>query len=167
MTAELPPCISTRADSGEHFVQVSRRNAPDWRHDVTDIIRNPQGVGIDPAAMFEDMSVERLQESLVPVTRRGAEDLLKLIVAGSLFDGPDTRLIESDHMLSRSIQEVLAPFGPGAEYFTNHGHAEEGDDAQFLVSAFHYNSMAVTLYDICLIAVTSDLILVAWRFEDA
>ncbi|MFD7167636.1 hypothetical protein [Streptomyces violascens] len=167
MAADLPPYISARADSGEYFIQASRRNAPDWRYDVTEIIRNPQGAGIDPTAMFDNMSVELLQDSLAPVTRRGAEDLLKLIVSGSLFGGPDARLIESDHVLGRSIQELLDSLGPETEYFTNHGHAEDGDDAQFLVSAFHYNSMAVTLYDICLIAVSSDRILVAWRFEDA
>ncbi|MEU3371676.1 hypothetical protein ABZ734_14570 [Streptomyces sp. NPDC006660] len=167
MTAELPPYLSARADSGEYFIQMSCRNDPDWRRDVTGMIRNPRGFGVDPSPLLEGLSVERLQESVAPVARRGAEDLLKLIVAGSLFDGVKAESIASDHGLTRSVHEALDLFGPEAEYFTNHGHAEDGDDAQFLVSGFHYNSMAVTLYDICLIAVASDRILVAWRFEDA
>ncbi|GGU34005.1 hypothetical protein [Streptomyces violascens] len=103
----------------------------------------------------------------MPVARRGAEDLLKLILSGSLFHGLDAQLIASDLVLARSIQEVLDSFGPGVEYFTNHGHAEDGEEAQFLVTGFHFNSLAVTLYDICPISVDSDRILVAWRFEDA
>ncbi|CAM5578209.1 hypothetical protein SXANM310S_01268 [Streptomyces xanthochromogenes] len=166
MTAELPSYISAATD-GQYFMQMSSRNDPDWRHEVISIIRNPEGVGIDPTPMLEGLSVELLQESVALVTRRGAEDLLKLIVSGSLLRGPNAQRIESNHILGRSVQEVLDLIGPGADYFTNHGHAEDGDDARFLVSGFHYNSMATTLYDICLIAVTSDRILVAWRFEDA
>ncbi|MFD7342363.1 hypothetical protein ACFV98_41365 [Streptomyces violascens] len=167
MTAELPARISALVDPRACFTQLQRRTGPDWRRDVIRVVRHPQGIGVDPAPLLREASLDRLRESLAPVARRGAEDLLKLILSGSLFHGLDAQLIESDLVLARSIQEVLDSFGPGVEYFTNHGHAEDGEEAQFLVTGFHFNSLAVTLYDICLIAVDSDRILVAWRFEDA
>ncbi|WP_328309149.1 hypothetical protein OG432_07990 [Streptomyces sp. NBC_00442] len=163
----IPEYLSSLAKSGQCFIQAARRKDPDWRRDVLDIIQNPHGVGVDTTGLFTEISVARLRESLAPVGRKGAEDLLKLIAVGSLFNGPDVQFIESDPALSRAVDEALDQCGPGVEYFTNHGHAHDGSPESFLVSGFHFESLAVTLYDICLIAVGSDRILIAWRFEDA
>ncbi len=50
--------------------------------------------------------------------------------------------------------------GEGATYFTNHGHAEEGKDADFLATAFHADVVAGPTLDICLIGVTDQRLLV-------
>jgi len=116
--------------------------------------------------MFDALDPQELESSLMPVSRRGAEDLLKLVSFGSLQAGPNPSLEAPDAARDACISEILDSVGESALYFTNHGHAEDGDSADFLASSFHFNSLAVTVYNICIIAVTSDRILSAWRFED-
>lgn len=64
------------------------------------------------------------------------------------------------------LRDVLNAVGNDARFFTNHGHAEDGEEADFLASSFHVNALAGTTIDICLIGVSDENVLVLWRFED-
>lgn len=117
--------------------------------------------------MFEAVTSNGLRQSLLPVSGRGAEDLMKLIAVGSLDSGPDQSLKEPDEERDTCVRNILGAVGKKVEFFTNHGHAEAGEEADFLTTSYYSDSLAATLYDICLIAVSSDFVVVAWRFEDA
>ncbi|NUK54481.1 hypothetical protein HRW14_30300 [Streptomyces lunaelactis] len=166
----LPVCAIRLFDERRTSLLLAQRLHEDWVDDVLSVILDPSGaqhIGIDPATMFETVTAADLRESLLTVSRRGAEDLMKLLAAGSFYSGPDTSLQAPDEVRDSCVRDILRTVGEEAEFFTNHGHAEDETEANFLASAFHFNSLAVTLYDICLIAVSPDYLFVAWRFEDA
>lgn len=166
----LPECASTLLDPLRAVVCLTPRSHEDWADDLVAFTRGDCGgesVGVDPVPMFEAVTGELVRQNLMPVTSEGAEELLKFLAVGSFYEGPDPSLREADEVRDGCVRDVLASVGDSVEFFTNHGHAEDGPDAEFLVSGFHWNSLAVTLYDVCLIGVTSERLLVAWRFEDA
>jgi hypothetical protein len=166
----LPECAAQLFGGSSHFVQLSRRTAEDWVDDLVHVLRgrkSAQHIGIAPEAMFDDVDPETIRLSLLPVPRHGAEDLVKLLAYGSFYYGPDLSLRQADRARDECVRDILRSVGAEAEFFTNHGHAENGDSADFFQAGFHYNSLAVTLYDVCLVAVSPDHLLVTWRFEDA
>lgn len=166
----LPECATALFDPHWTALRLAPRIHEDWIDDVVAFTRGEghgESVGVYPASVFEAVTGELVRESLLPVTGEGAQELLKFIAVGSLYEGADPSLRDPDAARDRCIREVLESVGCSAEFFTNHGHAEDGEDADFLVSAFHWNSLAATLYDICLVGVTPQRLLVAWRFEDA
>lgn len=64
------------------------------------------------------------------------------------------------------LRDMLKAVGDGARFFTNHGNAEDGENADFLTSSFHTNALADATIDVCLIGVSDEKVLVLWRFED-
>lgn len=162
-----------RGSAVRHALDVlclKERGHPDWVHDLLAFTNGEGGtgpIGTDPSVMFDSVTADQIRDSLLPINRQGAEDLLKLVAVGSLYSGPDRALQEPDKTRDGCVRDVLDAVGDTAEFFTNHGHAEDGAAADFLASGFHWNSLAVTLYDVCLVAVGSEHLLIAWRFEDA
>ncbi|MHB9857990.1 hypothetical protein [Streptomyces sp. YIM S03343] len=157
-------------DQSRTVVCLTARTHRDWVDDVTAFMRGEAGgqsTGVDPAPMFEEIIGELVRESLLPVAEKGARDLLKFLAVGSFYEGPHPSLREPDEVRDGCVRELLASVGDSPDFFTNHGHAEDGPDADFLVSSFHWNSLAATLYDVCLVGVAPDRLLVVWRFEDA
>lgn len=74
----LPDCASGLFDECRTFLLLVRRVHEEWVDDVLSAIQGPSGaehVGIDPATMFDTVTAADLRQSLLPVTRRGAEDL--------------------------------------------------------------------------------------------
>lgn len=166
----LPECATALFDPRRTALCLAPRTHQDWVDDLLAFTRGEGGgesAGLDPVPMFEAVTGDLVRESLLPVTGEGAQELLKFLAVGSFYEGPDPSLRHPDKVRDGCVRDVLASVGESAEFFTNHGHAEDGADADFLVSGFHWNSLAVTLYDVCLIAVTPQRLLVAWRFEDA
>ncbi|MFL4948466.1 hypothetical protein ACJ6WE_14070 [Streptomyces sp. MMS24-I31] len=107
-----------------------------------------------------------LRDSILEVSPPKALDLAGLISAGSLLYGPLESLRTPDAERDACLRDVLNAVGNDARFFTNHGHAENGDEADFLASSFHANALAGTTIDICLIGVSDENVLVLWRFED-
>ncbi|QZZ29055.1 hypothetical protein [Streptomyces sp. ST1015] len=167
----LPESVTGLFDPRYSLLRLVPRKHEEWADDLVALMRGARsetGFGVDPAVMFDELSGAEVRESLLPVTRESAQDLLKIIAAGSLHDGVDAAALRHpDEIRDGCIREMLDSMGDSVEFFTNHGCAEEGPDADFLVSGFHWESFAVTLYDIGLVAVSPDRLLVAWRFEDA
>ncbi|MEU8651021.1 hypothetical protein [Streptomyces sp. NPDC048737] len=166
----LPECATALFDPHRTVLCLAPRTRADWVDDLVAFTRGEvrgESTGVDPAPMFEEVAGELVRESLLPVGKEGAQDLLKLLALGSFYEGLDPSLREPDAARDKCVHELLEAVGDSVEFFTNHGHAEDGEDADFLVSGFHWNSLAITLYDVCLIGVTPERILVAWRFEDA
>lgn len=166
----LPECATALFDPHRTVLCLAPRTHAHWVDDLVAFTRGEgrgESVGVDPAPMFEELTGELVRESLLSVGEEGARELLKLLALGSFYDGLDPSLRDPDAARDNCVREVLEAVGDSAEFFTNHGHAEDGEGADFLVSGFHWNSLAVTLYDVCLIGVTPERLLVAWRFEDA
>ncbi|MEU0398737.1 hypothetical protein ABZ318_00470 [Streptomyces sp. NPDC006197] len=170
-SGELPECARRLIDERHVFLSLSRRVHEDWAEDVLAEIRGGpkgrDGVGVDPSGLFGDISADDLHGSVLGVSRTGAEELMRLLAVGSFYSGPEASLREPDEMRDTCIRGILDAVGGGAEFFTNHGHAEDGDAADYFAGGFHYNSLASVLYDVCLIGVTRDRLLITWRFEDA
>lgn len=166
----LPECAVSLFDTRWTVLCLKERGRQDWVHDLLEFTNGAGGaeiIGTDPSVMFDSVTGDQIRESLLPIRRQGAEDLLKLVAVGSLYSGPDQALQEPDEARDGCVRHVLDAVGDTAEFFTNHGHAEDGAAADFLASSFHWNSLAVTLYDVCLVAVGPEHLLIAWRFEDA
>ncbi|MDV9169507.1 hypothetical protein R6V09_05080 [Streptomyces sp. W16] len=169
-TGSLPKCATRLFDTRWTCLCLLQRKHEDW---IVDLLAFTQGknsgehIGIEPSEMFDSVTDSQVRESLLPVPRKGAEDLLKLLALGSFDSGPNQSLQEVDEGRDSCVCDVLASAGENIDFFTNHGHAEYGDSADFLTRSFHWNSLATTLYDVCLIAVAADRLLIAWRFEDA
>lgn len=169
-TSILPKCATRLFDSRRTFLCLLQRKHEDWIVDLLAFTRGENSgerIGIEPSEMFESVTDDQARASLLPVSRKGAEELLKLLAIGSFDSGPDQSLQEVDEVRDSCVRDVLASAGEDPDFFTNHGHAENGNSAGFLTRSFHWNSLAITLYDVCLIAVTADRLLIAWRFEDA
>ncbi|MBK3577734.1 hypothetical protein JHN63_28830 [Streptomyces sp. MBT65] len=169
-TGSLPKCATRLFDTRWTCLYLLPRKHEDW---IVDLLAFTQGknsgehIGIEPSGMFDSVTDDQARVSLLPVSRKGAEDLLKLLAVGSFYSGPDPSLQEVDEVRDSCMRDILASAGEDLDFFTNHGHAENGDEADFLTHSFHWNSLATTLYDVCLIAVAADRLLIAWRFEDA
>ncbi|WP_405992094.1 hypothetical protein [Streptomyces sp. NBC_00986] len=169
-TGILPKCATRLFDTRWTCLCLLQRQHEDWIADLLDFTQgknNGDRIGVKPSEMFDSVTHDVATASLLPVSRKGADELLKLLAVGSFDSGPNQSLLEADEARDSCVREVLDSVGKGSDLFTNHGHAEYGDTADFLTRSFHWNSLATTLYDVCLIAVTADRLLIAWRFEDA
>ncbi|MEU0374224.1 hypothetical protein ABZ070_29005 [Streptomyces sp. NPDC006283] len=170
VTENLPECAIRYFDGQNTLLHLARRTNRDWMADVLSVVAGAKGIahaGVEAATMFGTVTIDDLRRSLLPVSESGARDLLKLLAVGSFYWGPEESLHRPDPVRDKCVRDTLQAVGSGADFFTNHGHAEDGYEADFLQAGFHFNSLATTLYDICLIAVSPDFLLVAWRFEDA
>ncbi|MFJ8540657.1 hypothetical protein ACIRFH_01335 [Streptomyces sp. NPDC093586] len=154
---ELPACARGHFDQRQTFVALSHRKDDDWHHIAGEMIKH------SPALHGVDTS--ELRDSVMEISHNGALQLATLISVGSLLYGPRS-LPNHDHERDTCLSRVLDCAGEGARYFTNHGEAEEGDEADFLSSAFHANTLADATIDVCLIGVSEDAVLILWRFED-
>ncbi|MFV0128254.1 hypothetical protein ACLGI4_11125 [Streptomyces sp. HMX112] len=166
----LPGCATHLLDDRHTFLLVTRRSSEDWVDDAIAVLRSSneaEYMGLDPATVFEALTADDLRQNLLPVARRGAEDIVKLLLVGSFYSGPDASLLRPDKARDDCVRAILDTAGEAARYFTNHGHAEEGYEANFLTANFHFNSLAATLWDVCLIAASPTTLLIVWRFEDA
>jgi hypothetical protein len=117
-------------------------------------------------AVLRHVDREELREGILPVSPAQALDLAKLISGGSLLSGSNKSLRAPDEERDARLRELLRGVGAGAHFFTNHGHAEDGEEGDFLASAFHVNGLAGITIDVCLIGVSDERVLVLWRFED-
>ncbi|OIK29464.1 hypothetical protein [Streptomyces malaysiense] len=107
-----------------------------------------------------------MRDSLLEIFPTQALELAGLISVGSLLYGPHPSLRVPNAERDACLREVLGAVGDSARFFTNHGHAEDGAEADFLASSFHANVLAGPTIDICLIGVSDENVLVLWRFED-
>ncbi|MEW1644364.1 hypothetical protein [Streptomyces sp. NPDC091219] len=155
---DLPGCLQGYFDERQSFAAISSRRGADWYENVVEMVH-----GTPALRIIDGMT---LRDSLVEVSHEGALDLARLISAGSLLYGPSESLRTVDTERDNCLLETLAAAGKNARFFTNHGHAEDGDQANFLVSSFHVNSLADTTIDVCLVGVSDENVLVLWRFED-
>ncbi|MFD4875284.1 hypothetical protein ACFWOB_18240 [Streptomyces sp. NPDC058420] len=154
----LPGCLQGHFDERQSFAAVKSLVEADWHETVVEIVREIHAL----------RSIDRttLRDSLLEVSYEGALDLARLISEGSLLYGPSKSLRALDPERDDCLRETLGTAGKNTRFFTNHGHAEDGDQADFLTSSFHVNSLADTTIDVCLIGVSEENVLVLWRFED-
>nr|WP_145485067.1 MULTISPECIES: hypothetical protein [Streptomyces] len=156
--AGLPACARERFDERQSFAALAARREPDWHDTVMNTIRgNPVLRQIDPG---------ELRDSILEISAAQALELAGLISVGSLLYGPNPSLRVPEAERETCLRKILAAVGDSARFFTNHGHAEDGAEADFLASSFHANVLAGLTVDICLIGVSDENVLVLWRFED-
>lgn len=156
--AGLPACARGRFDERQSFAALAARGEPDWHDTVMNTIQgNP---------VLSQVDSGELHDSLLEVSPAQALELAGLISVGSLLYGPHPSLRVPNTERDTCLREVLGAVGDGARFFTNHGHAEDGAEADFLASSFHANVLAGPTIDICLIGVSDENVLVLWRFED-
>ncbi|MET8807179.1 hypothetical protein [Streptomyces sp. NPDC004546] len=154
----LPACARGRFDERQSFAALVARRDADWNDTVMETIQgNP---------VLRQVDRGELRDSILEVSLAQALELAGLISAGSLLYGPHESLRAPDVERDICLREILRAVGDGARFFTNHGHAEDGEEADFLASSFHANVLAGTTIDICLIGVSDENVLVLWRFED-
>ncbi|MEU0048510.1 hypothetical protein [Streptomyces sp. NPDC006309] len=155
---DLPACVRGRFDERQAFVALGARGGADWHDTVMEVIQgNP---------VLRQVDRQELRDSLLEVSPGQAMELAGLISVGSLLYGPCTSLRAPDEKRDACLRELLRAAGNGARFFTNHGHAEDGEEGDFLASSFHANVLAGTTIDICLVGVSDEDVLVLWRFED-
>ena len=154
----LPCCAQGRFDERQCFAALAPRRGVDWHETVLETIRE------NPA--LQQVERSELRDSLLEISAAEALDLAKFISAGSLLYGPRESLRTPDKERDDCLRDILKSAGKGARFFTNHGHAEDGEEADFLAASFHANTLAGTSIDICLIGVSDENVLVLWRFED-
>lgn len=155
---DLPACVQGRFDERQSFAALVARKGADWHDTVMDTIQE------HPALRQVDRT--ELRDGILQVAPHKALDLAGLISVGSLLYGPLKSLRTPDVERDACLRDVLNAVGNDARFFTNHGHAEDGEEADFLASSFHANALAGTTIDICLIGVSDENVLVLWRFED-
>jgi len=154
----LPACAQGHFDERQSFAGLAVRTGADWHDTVMETIqRNPELRQVDRS---------ELRDSLLEVSPAQALDLAGLISVGSLLYGPRESLRRPNTERDACLRDILESAGSGARFYTNHGHAEDGEAADFLASSFHANTLAGTTVDICLIGVSNENVLVLWRFED-
>lgn len=107
-----------------------------------------------------------MEESLFEVSRENALDLSKFIAFGSLLRGPVPSALDADGRRDSLLAHMFDRLGADACFWTNHGGAEDGQESGFLSSSFHVNVLAEATIDLCLIGVSSEAVLILWRFED-
>ncbi|WP_153814467.1 hypothetical protein [Streptomyces sp. SUK 48] len=156
--AVLPACARGRFETGRSFAALAARGESDWHDTVMNTIQ------VDPVLRQVDSG--ELRDSLREVFAAQALELAGLISAGSLLHGPHPSLRVPNAERDICLREVLGAVGDDARFFTNHGHAEDGDGADFLASSFHADTLAGLTVDVCLIGVSVEHVLVLWRFED-
>ncbi|MDF3298194.1 hypothetical protein [Streptomyces tropicalis] len=154
----LPACARGRFDERQCFAALMTRKGVDWHETVMEIIQD------DP--VLRQVSHRELEDSLLEVSPAQALDLAGLISVGSLLYGPHESLYASDVERDACLQEILRCTGKGTHFFTNHGHAEDGKEADFLAASFHTNTLTSKTIDVCLVGVSDENVLVLWRFED-
>ncbi|MFS4091443.1 hypothetical protein [Streptomyces sp. AF1A] len=156
--AGLHACARGHFDERQSFAALVARRGADWCDIVMETIQgNP---------VLREVDRGELRDSVLEVSPAQALELARLISAGSLLYGPHESLRVPDMERDACLRELLRAVGDGARFFTNHGHAEDGEEADFLASSFHANVLAGTTIDICLIGVSDENVLVLWRFED-
>ncbi|MEU6462163.1 hypothetical protein [Streptomyces sp. NPDC046976] len=155
---DLPARARARFDERQSFVALTARGEPDWHDTVMDTIRG------HPVLRHVDSG--ELRDSLLEISDAQALELAGLISVGSLLYGPHPSLRVPNAERDIGLREVLGGVGDSARFFTNHGHAEDGAEADFLASSYHANVLAGLTIDICLIGVSDEKVLVLWRFED-
>jgi hypothetical protein len=154
----MPDCARGRFDARQSFAALVPRRGVDWYDTVMETIRD--------SPVLRQVDRAELRVALLEVPVAGALDLAGLISAGSLLYGPHASLHTPDPERDACLREVLDAVGRDARFFTNHGHAEEGETAGFLDRSFHASVLAPTTLDICLVGVSEESVLVLWRFED-
>ncbi|MBN0046303.1 hypothetical protein JS756_19780 [Streptomyces actuosus] len=157
-TTGLPPCVRGRFDELQSFAALLARTGEDWRVTVMESIRG------HPVLRHVDR--RELQDSLLEVSPSQAVELVGLISVGSLVHGPSESLRVPNAERDACLREVLRAVGNGARFFTNHGHAEDGEEGDFLASSFHADVLAGLTIDVCLLGVSDENVLVLWRFEE-
>ncbi|MEU0860515.1 hypothetical protein ABZ352_34905 [Streptomyces griseofuscus] len=154
----LPARARGRFDERQSFAALVGRGEPDWHVTVMNAIQgNP---------VLRQVDSGELRDSLLEVFPAQAMELAWLISVGSLLYGPHPSLRVPDAERDTCLREVLGAVGEDARFFTNHGHAEDGAEADFLASSFHADVLAGLTIDICLIGVSDENVLVLWRFEN-
>ncbi|NYV73585.1 hypothetical protein [Streptomyces sp. UH6] len=157
----LPPGTQECFDARHCFAALASWSGGDWPRAVAEVVRrHPVLQSVEPALLRK-----HTQEVLSPA---GAFELATLISAGSLLvaHADAVSLRTPDPKREQCLRRLLECLGEGPTYFTNHGGAEEGRDADFLTTAFHADVIAGPTLDICLIGVTNQRLLVLWRFEE-
>ncbi|MER6975742.1 hypothetical protein [Streptomyces carpinensis] len=154
----LPACARGRFEERQSFAALVARRGTDWHGTVIETIQG------NPVLRQVDRS--ELRNNLLEVSPAQALDLARLISVGSLLYGPHASLRIPNTERDSCLRDILKAVGDGARFFTNHGHAEDGEEADFLASSFHTNALADTTIDVCLIGVSGENVLVLWRFED-
>ncbi|MFB0618518.1 hypothetical protein [Streptomyces sp. AGS-58] len=154
----LPVCARQRFDERHAFVALGVRGGADWRDTVMEVIQGHP--------VLRQVDRQEMRDSLLEVSPGQAMELAGLISVGSLLYGPCASLRAPDEERDACLRELLRAVGDGARFFTNHGHAEDGEEGDFLASSFHANVLAGTTIDICLVGVSDGNVLVLWRFED-
>ncbi|MFE3634669.1 hypothetical protein [Streptomyces cellostaticus] len=155
---DLPACARGRFDERQSFAALVARDGADWHDTVMAAIQgNP---------VLRQVDRQELRDSILEVSPSQAMELAGLISVGSLLYGPSASLRAPDEERDACLRELLGVVGNDARFFTNHGHAEDGEEGDFLASSFHANVLAGTTIDICLVGVSDDNVLVLWRFED-
>ncbi|MEU7060706.1 hypothetical protein [Streptomyces sp. NPDC046197] len=154
----LPGCALGRFDERQSFAALVARGGADWHDTVMETIQGHP--------VLRQVDRMELRDSVLQVSPAQALDLAGLISVGSLLHGPRESLRTSDAERDACLRDILKAVGNGARFFTNHGQAEDGEEADFLASSFHANALAGTTIDICLIGVSDETVLVLWRFED-
>ncbi|MGC9501326.1 RNase A-like domain-containing protein [Streptomyces sp. WG7] len=123
-TQETIEFVGPPAGNGQKNAALSPREGGNWRQVVTGTVKgNPS---------LRNMNSSELRESIMEVSRENVFDLAKLISAGGLLHDPRVSLRHGDHERDSCLLDVLDTVGEGARYFTNHGQAEEGENADFL-----------------------------------
>lgn len=154
----LPECVQGCFDERQSFAALAVRTGADWHDTVMETIQG------NPVLRQVDRS--ELRASLLEVSPAQALDLAGLISVGSLLYGPRESLRRPNAERDACLRDILESAGSGARFYTNHGHAEDGEAADFLATSFHANTLVGTTVDICLIGVSNENVLVLWRFED-
>ncbi|MYW48486.1 hypothetical protein [Streptomyces sp. SID161] len=154
----LPACARGRFDERRSFAALVARGGADW-HDT--VMRAIQGNPV-----LRQVDRQELRGGILEVSPGQAAQLAGLISVGSLLYGPCASLRAPDEERDACLRELLGAVGNGARFFTNHGHAEDGEEGDFLAPSFHANVLAGTTIDICLVGVSDENVLVLWRFED-
>ncbi|OIJ69451.1 hypothetical protein [Streptomyces mangrovisoli] len=154
----LPACAKDRFDGAHSFATLVARAGADWHGTVIDAVQG------HPVLRHVDR--RELGESVLEVSPAQAVELAGLISVGSLVYGPGESLRAPDPERDACLREVVWAAGNGARFFTNHGHAEDGEEGDFLASSFHAKVLAGPTVDICLVGVSDENVLILWRFED-
>ncbi|MEU6771112.1 hypothetical protein [Streptomyces sp. NPDC046759] len=154
----LPACAQGLFDERQAFAALAARRGPDWYDTVMEAIRGN--------LILRQVDRSELRDAILEVSPAHALDLARLISRGSLLHGPHASLRTPDVERDACLRDILEAVGTSARFFTNHGHAEDGEEADFLASSFHAHTLVGTTIDICLIGVSDDNVLVLWRFEE-
>lgn len=154
----LPPCVQQCFDERQSFATLAARRSADWHDTALEAVqRHP---------VLQQVDRREFRDSILEVLPTQALDLAGFISVGSLLYGPSESLRTPDAERDARLGDILKTVGNGARFFTNHGHAEDGEEADFLASSFHVNVLTKTTMDVCLIGVSDENVLVLWRFED-